>query len=311
MLPTKVLLTAAAVCVLLVLAVPTVAITVGEDAPTDDVVLELVDDRYATIEDGELKLDLSVYDHATTTIFEVFSISVGPDAEEIEQVWIDHDVDGVSFYSDGTEITPNSRLEPSPGETATVGLTIDTNVAHEGTETFTIVVGYEDDTAGEDEDDEAGAPGGGGGVGVPVGDDPGETDADQPVAEIEQTDLEASPTTLEPGETVTVNATYENVGNESGEHTAEFVADGTLVATESLELAPGEAETVTFEWTPDEPGTYELAVDDVPAGSIEVQEPSPLSIENRELPTSVTAALVPPIAIGLSLAMVRMRRRWQ
>ncbi|MEY7848944.1 CARDB domain-containing protein [Natrarchaeobius sp. A-rgal3] len=298
-------------CVLLALAVPTAAVGVGEDHATEDVTLEPTS-THASIDDGELRLDLEALNgQAATQVDDVFAVGVNLDT--VDRIWVENDVDGVSFYDsdDRTTITDSSPLEFDDGATASIGVSIDTRVAPEGAETFTIVVGYEGDGVGDgDEDDEGSAPGGGNGaVGIPVGDDTGKTDEGQPAA-IEQTDLEASPTTLEPGETVTVNATYENVGNKSGEHTVEFVADGTLVETESIELAPDESETVDFEWTPDEPGTYELAVDGVSAGSIEVQGSTVFPIENRELPASVTAALAPPTAIGLFLAITNVRRRW-
>ncbi|MCW8172257.1 hypothetical protein D8S78_05480 [Natrialba swarupiae] len=63
-----------------------------------------------------------------------------------------------------------------------------------GTETFTIVVAYEE----EDADDDESTTGGAGGAGGPV-DDPIDELDEEPVAAIEQTALEASPTTLEPG----------------------------------------------------------------------------------------------------------------
>ncbi|THE65217.1 hypothetical protein D8Y22_08365 [Salinadaptatus halalkaliphilus] len=313
---TKVLATTIAVCVLCGLVVPTAALAVGEDAAANEVTLEPVDDRYATIEDDELRLDLGVYDHAVTTIVSVFTITVGEDASTIEEIWIDHDVDGIQFAIGGEEVTADSPIEPSPGETITVGLTVDTATNnYDESETFTVHVAYEDDEDDGDEEaddgDDADSGGGGGGdSGGQTGDEQPSTEKDEPAAVIDQIDLEAAPTDVETGETVTVTATYENTGNITGERTVELTEDGVAVASETIELGPEETETVSFEWYADAAGEYDLAVDDELADSITVTDPGPMALEDRDLSGPATAALAPPAALSILALGIAARRRW-
>ncbi|RQG92095.1 CARDB domain-containing protein [Natrarchaeobius chitinivorans] len=289
----------------LVLAVPTAAVSVQSDT-AGPITLESTS-PYASVDGGELSLDFDrLNDRAVTETDEAFSITATDDT--IESVRIESDADGLAFYEDGdpnAEITDSSPLELDAGDVVTVGVSVDTNVALEGTETFTIVVSYAED----DDDGEDASSGGTSGASPPI-EDPEKKGENVTAASIEQTDLEASPTALETGETVTVTATYENVGNETGVASVEFAVDGDVVGTETVELAPSESETVSFEWTPDEPGTYDLTVDGVSAGTVEVTEPGPFAIETRELSASMTAALAPPLAVGLFLALTRAGRRW-
>lgn len=260
---TKALFTAAAICFLVALAVPTAAITVGEDPASDDVVLSPVDDRYASIENGELKLDISAYDHAKTTMSDVFTIEVGAGATDLEVIWIDHDVDGVAFYEDGDEITPDSQLEPEPGDTVTVGMTIDTTVATAGMETFTIHVAYADD------DDDR--------------------NADVGLGEVDYSASE-----FEVGETLRVNATYSNDGDRGGLQVAELVVDGIVVDRQTVYVGPGESKTVSFERTMDRSGTFEIGVDDRDAQTVTVRQPAGPAPDLQVTATELESGTVAP-----------------
>ncbi|WP_440770949.1 CARDB domain-containing protein [Natronorubrum sp. DTA28] len=261
---TKILLTAAALCFFVALAVPTVAITIGEDPATDDVVLEPADERYATIENGELELDLSILTNAETTILEVFTITIGDNADDIEEIWIDHDVEGITFYADGDPLTDNSRLEPSAGETVSVGVTSDGAVAQSGTETFTIHVQYEDEEEKEDEDE------------------------DHPKG-VELTSFEVDPTKVETGKNVTANATYENVGRTTKETTARLTVDGTVVDTKTLEIPPGETKSAVFERQMQWPGRYEIGIDGIASETVTVEGPPIDVLEASVTTTDITA----------------------
>lgn len=377
---TKILLTAAAVCFLFGLAVPTVAITVGEDSASDDVVLEPTS-QYAVVHDDELRLDLeALNERAVTHTDGVFAITVTDDT--VEAVWLENDVDGLEFYSTAdptTEITDSSPLEPAAGETIAVGAAVDTRIAQQGTETFSVHVAYEDEDGSDGEDD---------------------SDDDEPkVVALES--LAVGESTVAVGDSVVVNATYRNHGSETKQTTAALVVDGTIVDTETVDLEPDTTETVTFERSMQWPGTYEvgvdgaasesvtvegppvdvleadvteteltaggvgtveatvsnptdrtvertleLAVDDivvetrtvsiepndertvaferqfdeagtydvavsgVTAGSVTVSEPDPVSVETRELSAAATAALAPPMAMGLLCLSIAANRRW-
>ena len=257
----KILLTAAAACFLLALAVPTVAITVGEDPASDDVVLESADERYATIENGELELDLTVIDNTVTEFVEVFTISVGANADDIEAIWISNDVDGLEFYADGdstTELTESNPLEPTAGQTTSIGVAIDTHLAESGTETFTVHVRYEADEEDDDDEDES-------------------TDVD-----LESIDLDT--TAVETGDSVTVNATYRNDGPTTKQRTAELTVDGVVVDTKQFEIGPGETVSVIFERELQWPGTYEIGVDGQTT-SVTVEGP-PIDVLNASVTTT-------------------------
>lgn len=370
------LLTATGVCFLVVLVVPTAAVTFGEDEVVhgeDGVVLKPTDTRYATVDD-ELRLDLeSLNDRAITRVDNVFTIVVT--GSDVDRVWIDHDVAGIAFYrgdDPSATISESNPLELSAGDTATVGVAVDTHVAQDRPETFSVVARYED----------------------------GSNDRSAPSSAIQRSELNVSPTTVETGETVTATATYRNYGKAPGETTASLTVDGIVVDQRTVAVEPGETESVTFErpmeWpgtyavgidgdasepvtvdgppidvvdatvddatitagesttvratvrnpsdegvertlelavdgivvdsravsvpangermvtferTFDEPGTSDVAVSGVPAGTVSVDEPGAFSIRDRELAASTAAALAPPATAGLVALLVAANRR--
>ncbi|ELY68753.1 CARDB domain-containing protein [Natrinema versiforme] len=252
MLSPKILSAAATICFLFAFAAPTVALTLGEDSTSNDVVLEPVDAGYATLEDGELVLEFAALnDHAETTFAEVFTVEVGENVDDVEAIWIDHDIEGVTFYADGAAITNDSRLALTAGDTETVGVTVDTRMVQETTETFTITVQY---TETETDPNQSG----------------GTSGSVSPT--IEGTNLTVSPTTLETGETTTVNATYRNLG-ETEAITPRLTVDGTVVDQQSITLEPGETRTVSFERQMEWPGTYDVGIAGVGTESVTVEGP--------------------------------------
>jgi len=89
-------------------------------------------------------------------------------------------------------------------------------------------------------------------------------------ADISVVDASVTPEEVEPGETVTAEGTLENAGEEAGEATVELEVDGEGIADETVELEGGETLDVSFDFTLDEEGTYEVFVDDVLAGTVTV-----------------------------------------
>jgi hypothetical protein len=65
------------------------------------------------------------------------------------------------------------------------------------------------------------------------------------------------------GENVTVTVTVENVGGSEGDYTAVLTLDGVSVGNKEVTVAPGCSETVTFSWTQDKAGIYEIGVEDL------------------------------------------------
>ncbi len=74
------------------------------------------------------------------------------------------------------------------------------------------------------------------------------------------------------GEPVTVTATVENTGETNGTAALELTANGTSVANRSVTVPAGESLTVEFAPAFDDPGSYDLAVNGVPAGTLSVTE---------------------------------------
>ncbi|MXV64625.1 hypothetical protein GS429_21615 [Natronorubrum sp. JWXQ-INN-674] len=261
---TKILLTAAAACFLFALAVPTVAFPMGEDEPTEDVSLEPTS-QYATITDDELRLDLEkLNNRAATTFHDVFSITVNDDA--VERIWISNDVDGLTFYEgtdQASELDESNPLEPSAGQTTAIGVAVDTHLAQSGTETFTVHVEYEDETAEAESDD-------------------------RPKA-VTLESLNVTPKTLETGGSVAVNATYRNDGTATKDVTSELTVDGTVVDRKTVEIDPGETKSVTFERQMQWPGRYAVGVDGTASERVTVEGP-PIDVLNASVTTAELTA---------------------
>ncbi|WP_254766562.1 CARDB domain-containing protein [Salinilacihabitans rarus] len=128
-----------------------------------------------------------------------------------------------------------------------------------------------------------------------------------PAFEVRDVGLESA--RIEPGEPVRAEATVGNVGNATGETDVEFAVGTVVVETERIELDPGEETRVAFERRLDDPGTYEVAVDGDPAGSVTVGDRSAVPTGVRELPPSAGAAVLPPAAVGVFLLLGVTRRR--
>ncbi|MFP8889646.1 CARDB domain-containing protein [Natrialbaceae archaeon A-CW2] len=271
-----------AVCLLLGLAVPTVAITVGSDPVNDEVALEPVDERYATIEDGKLTLTVDVFDNARTNILEVFTITIGDDVDGIDSVWIEHPIDGVEFYADGSEISNDSRLEPAAGEEITVGVLVDSTVTKATSETFSVHVAYEDDASPPAGPPAMPSPD------PPVADDGDESDDEQATGP-SLVALEVTPLELTAGESVTVTGTYEG-GDSDEDVTTGLSVDGVVVSQQTVSVPADSTETVTFEQTLEDPGTVPVGIGeetrDVEVSAVETGEPAPnLTVSNVSLNT--------------------------
>ena len=266
---------------------PTVAVTLSDSDQIDgsDGIELSSSSQYATVDNRKLAVDLeSLNDRAITTANDVFAITVNDDA--VERVWIENDVEGLTFYerNDPTaEISESSPLEPGAGDTVRVGVAVDTHVAHTGTETFTVHVRYGNESAGDG--GEGGGTGGEPGNGGDPGDGNGSDDGTENEVVLES--LSVTPTTLEAGETVTVEATYRNEGSETKRHAATLTVDGTAVDGRTLEIEAGEARTVTFEREMQWPGRYDVGVDDAAGERVTVRGPAPevsaATISNAEL----------------------------
>ncbi|GAI32808.1 unnamed protein product, partial [marine sediment metagenome] len=73
--------------------------------------------------------------------------------------------------------------------------------------------------------------------------------------------LSFSPLEVEPGEAVTVTVLVANIGGESGSYAVVLKIDGVKEAEETVTLAAGDSQDVSFSATREEPGNYTVTVD--------------------------------------------------
>jgi|GEM_PF-3145893 len=90
----------------------------------------------------------------------------------------------------------------------------------------------------------------------------GANPTETPPAAIEIVDLTVDPPEPDVGETVTVTGTFENVGTTERTVTLQLQADGEVIASETVTLAPGERRTISGTTTFDDSGSYEVALGD-------------------------------------------------
>lgn len=96
--------------------------------------------------------------------------------------------------------------------------------------------------------------------------------------EFEVVEASMSDTTIAVGEPLEVTGTVENVGGRAGEVTAHLRVDGTVVDTTTEPIDAGETGSVTFTRSFDDPGEYELRVNDTSAGIVVVERPPEFEI---------------------------------
>ncbi len=106
-------------------------------------------------------------------------------------------------------------------------------------------------------------------------------------ATFQVTDASLDPSELQPGDSTTVTATIENTGDRDGTFTAELRVDGVTVDQQDVSVPAGETETITFSRAFDDEGTYDVAVSETSAGSVNVAQ------EDDDTPTP-TPTPVPP-----------------
>jgi hypothetical protein len=91
-------------------------------------------------------------------------------------------------------------------------------------------------------------------------------------ADLSVTEASLATDTVNVGEEVTISATVENTGGESGSITLELTANGETVTTREVTVDAGASETFEFQGSFSETGEYDIAVNDVSAGTLTVEE---------------------------------------
>lgn len=91
-------------------------------------------------------------------------------------------------------------------------------------------------------------------------------------ANISVTDASLSTHTITAGESVTITATVENTGGAEGEETISLNADGEVVTSKTVTVAAESTKTVEFTREFAEAGSFGIAVNDVSAGTLTVEQ---------------------------------------
>ncbi|GAB3036845.1 CARDB domain-containing protein [Natronobiforma cellulositropha] len=227
----RTLLAVALTLVVVALASPTVA--GGTDVDDTPHVSLTASSEYASTDGGTLTLDFDrLSKRAVTDVDVVFELTV-TDAS-VDGVWIESDLDGLTFYADGdrTRVVDTANpLTPAVGETVTVGVSVDTRVTSSVHDT----------------------------VRIHVSQTPALPDEPKRSA-VSLTSVGVSPTELETGESIVASATYVNRGEASGLAIATLRVDGVAVDRERVRVGPGERETVRFERLMETPGRFEVGI---------------------------------------------------
>ena len=315
----------AAVGVLLVFAAVAVgsgAFTAGDELTNDEangsVFFTPADspngDAYAEFDDGEITVTIErLNPSAETLIDELFE--VGYEGQETAEVWIEHGSESVTFYNETRSPVENEdendRIVLGSGESAPVGMSVNSRAPVETLENITLVALIPTEEA--DEVIVSPPPGGGGELpdtdpetGDGTDDTDGETGADRSrlyvdlgrlnvqfrepqftyATDVSDTQVGISPGVVGEGlatvvdeeaptteETITVEGTVENTGNALGTAPADLRVNGRAIESRQVELGPGENTTVDFALAFEEPGRYEVAVGDSEPVTVFVTEP--------------------------------------
>lgn len=298
--------TAAIVCIIAsCFAVPTAALDDSDSDSFDEIQLTPASEA-ATIEDGELALDFDRLNaDATTTTHDVFTVS----ADAGRDIWIEHDLDGVTFYADESPenvITASNPLRLEPGDTQAIGVEIDTRTAASGAQTFTIATRAPDESPG--------------GPGLPPGgpeiptDPPEDGNSSEPPVEPVPSRLSVTAVTIDRatvtvGETVSASATVSNNGSEPIEEVLGVAVNGVLLDDRLVSVAPGEQRSVTFTWRVPREGAYVTSIGGVETSPVFATNPDAPAFDVFELASPHTVALTPPVALGLLVIGSMANRR--
>jgi hypothetical protein len=109
-------------------------------------------------------------------------------------------------------------------------------------------------------------------------------------------DLVVSPSIVDPGNMVTINAMVANIGDTPGVSLITLYINGLAVESKDVEVAGGVSERVTFNVSRDVPGTYTVGIDEL-SGSFKVSTPETGNkLSNR--------SWIIWVAIGIGLILV-------
>lgn len=102
-------------------------------------------------------------------------------------------------------------------------------------------------------------------------------------------DVSMNPDTILEGESTTITPTVENTGSATGTFTADLLIDGDHTVSDSISVSPNAIETITFEPTFSNRGSYSISVNEQNVDELQVEKPATFEIKSTSpIPRSIT-----------------------
>ena len=254
-------------------------------APEDTITETFSVESEPMFDGADAVVSLSEIKNGTTVAFDTIGLSVSGQTATLESITLNSAETTVAEEST-TSVTVNATFNDGTVLNVTDGATIesdDTGVVSvdgatlqaESPGTTTVTATYEGETdsleftveADEEEEETTPSPGGGGGGSGGDVDSPPE-----PEPELEVIEANVTPIQLEIGEEATIDATVKNVGDDDGGLTVPLEIGGETVEETAVTLDAGGSTDLTFTWTSESAGEFQMSVDGVDAGTVTVTE---------------------------------------
>ena len=121
------------------------------------------------------------------------------------------------------------------------------------------------------------------------------------------TDLKIKPTSIKPGEQVTITVTVTNSGGSQGSYKAVLKINDIDKAEQQITLGPKEKQEVTFTTSKETAGSYDVTIGDT-SGSFKVSMPN-TAPPSKKLPSFVFGGIAVGVLLIIFLIIVLLRRR--
>jgi hypothetical protein len=120
--------------------------------------------------------------------------------------------------------------------------------------------------------------------------------------------LNIDPSSVDLGRTLTISVEVTNTGAKSGTHTVALMIDGEVEDEKTVTLNPDESETVSFEVSASQLGTFSVEVDGL-SGSYTVTEPEPEPTFWERVPGFPFESIVISLVLAVLMLWLIQRQR--
>jgi hypothetical protein len=121
--------------------------------------------------------------------------------------------------------------------------------------------------------------------------------------------LSIQPAEIQPDETVTISVSVANTGGMEGSYNVVLMINGVTEAEESVTIAAGDSQSVSFSITKEDAGSYSVAVDGL-SGSFVIVAPVPPEVEPPINWPVLGGVIAGVIAVGLLIFFLVRRRAY-